>query len=97
LGIQTVQGIQTYLAAGSYSISSQSNICDNGVSKNYSCCSNFGKDSVVGVLFMPSKGKILFDIDGTHVYTAKLAEAHQNADLYPFVTVSHSTSSVSFL
>jgi len=97
LGIQNIQSVQAYSAAGSYSICNTGNFCDNGTNKTIAHCSNFGKDSVVGVLFIPSKAIILFDIDGTLAYTAKLAEAHQNIDLYPFVVLSHHTSSVSFI
>jgi len=98
LGIQGLQNDHVYQVPGSYCISS-SGVYDSGTDgmKSYSNYSALAQGSIIGILFMPSKGRILFDVDGVHVYTAKVTEAHVEAGLYPFVSMTHQRSSASFL
>jgi len=80
--------------AGSYCLMTPNYIYENGAHKNYMSYSNLSTGSIVGVLFIPSKSEIVFDINETHVYTMKI---NQEADLYPFGSLINNSSKVPFV
>ncbi len=82
---------------GSYCILTPNNINESSTNKNYSGYSSLSTGSIIGVLFMPNKGEIVFDINGTHIYTGKIDASYQKVDFYPFVLLSHNNSKASFI
>jgi len=81
----------------SYAIVMPDEIRRNRISVKLATYSKLFVGSVVGILFVPSKNEIEFDVDGKHVYTVKIRPEHQMSDLYPIVGLQCAGDRVSFL
>jgi len=99
IGVATKNVLQNQSSVGTsgcYCLYSPNLIYENSSQKTWSHYSNLALGSIVGFLYVPSKGEIMLDINGTHIYTIKIEQIHQNAELYPFIGMTPG-SKVSFM
>jgi len=81
----------------SYAVVMPDEIRRNGNTAKFATYSRLAEGSAVGVLFIPSRNEIEFDVDGKHIYTVKLKSEQWELDFYPIVSLQSNGDRVTFL